>query len=90
MSYVHLANPLHVGSSPILASKESPQVADEASSDAPAAAAASAAAFAAATEPVDVVEVALVDALTMAAPAGRFDVVAQLAKELEASLSERP
>jgi hypothetical protein len=34
--------------------------------------------------PVDVIETALAKALTEAAGAGRFDVVAQLAKELEA------
>ena len=34
--------------------------------------------------PTDVVEAALALALTKAAAAGRFDVVAQLAKELEA------
>jgi len=36
------------------------------------------------TAPVDAVEVALAAALTKAAVAGRFDVVAQLARELEA------
>jgi hypothetical protein len=34
--------------------------------------------------PIDAVEAALVTALEMATAAGRFDVVAQLAKELEA------
>jgi integrase len=46
-------------------------------------AAANAAANAAASEPVDVVESALADAITKAALAGRFDVVAQLGRELE-------
>jgi hypothetical protein len=38
----------------------------------------------------DAVEVALADALSLAARAGRFDVVAQLAKELEARRQTRP
>ena len=40
--------------------------------------------MAASPAPLDAVEAALAGALTEAAKAGRFDVVAQIAKELEA------